>query len=785
MIQLTKYVHESIYVFIHTMFGKYNKPYYVVTKIGSTKNIISRLSTYRTSCPEFDINNLKVFWIRTKGKYNCYQIDNLINYASTNYSKPFPKYIGTGGTEFYHFDKIENLLGFFNEIDVKYYDVEQIDAYKLLNKYNIFNKSSIAKHSRFEAKELGQLVANDLSYKKCEEIISKYLKKNNIPVKIKDKAYCPRSYQIPIVDKCCDLYKTENFGRLYMPCGTGKTLVAYFVTKKMGFTKIFIVVPSLYLVSTCYESWHRESYLDNDKFNYLLVASDADIKGKYDKELQKELQKEPQKDYKITTNIDTVKKFIKGQQYIVVISTYHSSKLLIKACKETKTHFDFGIYDEAHRTVGRKDSMFNKIVTSKIAKKKIFMTATEKVYRYKKKKEDEILSMDDIEMYGKIIVKYSLGQAIKEGQLCDYKIVFPMITEKDIFDGSKNDLSDEFIISRLIKNTIDEYSPNHMLLFSNTNKKSKKLCEHIKEIYEDDDVFIDQLSGKSSMTHRKKSISEFVDNNIGIISSVKIFMEGADIPICDSVCFCDNKQSKVDIIQAIGRCLRLDPNNPDKIAYIIVPFILKNDDDDIFSTEDKTFIKLRHILQTLYDTDEDVTEKFILRSLSLNQTDKSDDVDISFSIADKKREKQLTQKVIAKVFDRNKCNIRRIRNKIVYENKRRYANSLPLIDTKMKCLNYLKEEHEHIIPDIDNWVEFCLGKKLFEVIKKKYYYNKTDLSNSLNKLNINDFEEYKLNYHKDKKLPGPDYINDGFFNDLDEKFNFNSLLKNNDSILFM
>ena len=30
-----------------------------------------------------------------------------------------------------------------------------------------------------------------------------------------------------------------------------------------------------------------------------------------------------------------------------------------------------------------------------------------------------------------------------------------MITEKDIFDGSKNDLSDEFIISRLIKNTID------------------------------------------------------------------------------------------------------------------------------------------------------------------------------------------------------------------------------------------------------------------------------------------------------------------------------------------
>ena len=610
-----------------------------------------------------------------------------------------------------------------------------------------------------------------------EEILSNYLKKNNIPIKIKDKAYCPKSYQITIVDKCCIHYKTEFFGRLYMPCGTGKTLVAYFVTKKMGFTKIFIVVPSLYLVSTCYESWHRESYFNNDKFNYLLVASDADIKGKYDKELQK--------DYKITTNIDTIKKFIKGQQYIVVISTYHSSKLLIKACKETKTHFDFGIYDEAHRTVGRKDSMFNNIVTSKIAKKKIFMTATEKVYRYKKKKEDEILSMDDIEMYGKIIVKYSLGQAIKEGQLCDYKIVFPMITEKDIFDGSKNDLSDEFIISRLIKNTIDEYSPNHMLLFSNTNKKSKKLCEHIKEIYEDDDVFIDQLSGKSSMTHRKKSISEFVDNNIGIISSVKIFMEGADIPICDSVCFCDNKQSKVDIIQAIGRCLRLDPNNPDKIAYIIVPFILKNDDDDIFSTEDKTFIKLRHILQTLYDTDEDVTEKFILRSLSLNQTDKSDDVDISFSIADKKREKQLTQKVIAKVFDRNKCNIRRIRNKIVYENKRRYANSLPLIDTKMKCLNYLKEEHEHIIPDIDNWVEFCLGKKLFEVIKKKYYYNKTDLSNSLNKLNINDFEEYKLNYHKDKKLPSPDYINNGFFNDLDEKFNFSSLLKNNDSILFM
>ena len=53
-----------------------------------------------------------------------------------------------------------------------------------------------------------------------------------------------------------------------------------------------------------------------------------------------------------------------------------------------------------------------------------------------------------------------------------------------------------------------------------------------------------------------------------------------------------------------------------------------------------------------------------------------------------------------------------------------HKRSLPLIDTKMKCLNYLKEEYENIIPDIDNWVEFCLGKELFEVIKKNIIITK-------------------------------------------------------------
>ena len=45
-------------------------------------------------------------------------------------------------------------------------------------------------------------------------------------------------------------------------------------------------------------------------------------------------------------------------------------------------------------------------------------------------------------------------------------------------------------------------------------------------------------------------------------------MEGIDIPVVDLVYFCDTKNSKIDIIQAIGRVLRITKDKTK--GYIVV-----------------------------------------------------------------------------------------------------------------------------------------------------------------------------------------------------------------------
>ena len=60
-------------------------------------------------------------------------------------------------------------------------------------------------------------------------------------------------------------------------------------------------------------------------------------------------------------------------------------------------------------------------------KKKLFTTATEKIYTGD---NDEIISMDNSEIYGKVISNYSFKNAIENKQLCDYKIIAPLINDE-------------------------------------------------------------------------------------------------------------------------------------------------------------------------------------------------------------------------------------------------------------------------------------------------------------------------------------------------------------------
>ncbi|MDV9195883.1 helicase associated domain-containing protein [Streptomyces sp. Wh19] len=71
-----------------------------------------------------------------------------------------------------------------------------------------------------------------------------------------------------------------------------------------------------------------------------------------------------------------------------------------------------------------------------------------------------------------------------------------------------------------------------------------------------------------------------------VLSSVKVLGEGVDTANCDSVAFCDARGSMIDIVQMVGRALRIKPGEG-KIASLIVPvFLAPGESPDEMLTSD-------------------------------------------------------------------------------------------------------------------------------------------------------------------------------------------------------
>jgi predicted helicase len=646
--------------------------------------------------------------------------------------------------------------------------------------------------------------------KKCDELfwtnVVEYIGENKLTKYILKN---PLTHQKNIINASIEHYKTENNGKLFLACGTGKTFIGYWLSiRELKYDKIFVVVPSLYLLSQTFETWMKETQYDkqnesiseDNKYHFILIGSDMDNK--------EDLLCE----YKPTTDIKKIRKELKNNSKVVVIMTYHSSDLIINVCKKLKYTFDFGIYDEAHRTIGEEDKCFTNLITSGIEKKRLFMTATEKIYNYckqsggKRKKTEEqkekILSMDNEKIYGKEIYKYSMRQAIEDNVLVDYRLIAPFINsnkyEEQILNNQfvhtgpaslvkeDNVIFDTKLIltGLMIISSMEQYKFKHLLIFSNTNDRAKKLINFIEIYLNKSDhnlkniINCKYLSGNDSMNKRKGEVKEFENCEVGIISSARIFGEGVDIKICDAICFADGKSSSVDIVQYVGRCLRKYDLMPDKISYVLVPFIL-DENVDFFDYDNQSYVKLRKILKTIGTTDEMITEKFIIMDCNKNKyklIDKSETI-VKYENDGKIDINEFTKNILSKLFDKTGETIDITRNILIFENKRRYENNEELIDTRKKCILFLKNKGILEEPqNIKNWIRYTLGEKIFVNIWNLYYTSIDELKDACMILNINNSELYKQKCEKDKKLPSYEYINSGFYYDINKTFNIDTLL---------
>ena len=121
-----------------------------------------------------------------------------------------------------------------------------------------------------------------------------------------------------------------------------------------------------------------------------------------------------------------------------------------------------------------------------------------------------------------------------------------------------------------------------------------------------------------------QELMDFESSEIGIISCVYIFGEGFDMPKLNGVCFAENMESEIRIVQCALRPCRLEKGNDSKIAHIIMPYLDNGDWND----DNNSFDKIRKIVKKIRNEDENVEQRMRVMLCNGKDKDKNDDKDM-------------------------------------------------------------------------------------------------------------------------------------------------------------
>lgn len=113
------------------------------------------------------------------------------------------------------------------------------------------------------------------------------------------------------------------------------------------------------------------------------------------------------------------------------------------------------------------------------------------------------------------------------------------------------------------------------------------------------------VSGKYSTGERTAIIERFMDVEPSLVTNARCLTEGVDVPAIDAVLFADPKQSKIDIVQAAGRALRMADKKA--FGYILLPIVIE---DDVADLSHAAFAQIISVLSALGMHDERIVEEF-------------------------------------------------------------------------------------------------------------------------------------------------------------------------------
>ena len=434
----------------------------------------------------------------------------------------------------------------------------------------------------------------------------------------------PWPLQADAIEDAVEGLTNHDRGRLVMACGTGKTFTSLRIAEQVVLDgqRILFAAPTIALVSQARREWLRQT---TRKLKCIVVCSDPTAGGRNENEDIRISELE----CPVSTDPAEIARSLRGDGPTrVVFCTYHSLRRVTDGQAEHGApEFDLAIADEAHRTTGalRRSNGARRVDFQEfhdgerlLARKRLYMTATPRIYTARSKsklasKGIDVVDMGDQHVYGPQFHLLPFAKAVKHRMLSDYRVIVLGVSQASVTPGLRRRLEDlspstsrkntpttndmtrvlgvSLAVNGVTEGTALE-QPGKLprtLAFANSILRSKWYAEAIMESevlrattrrMSDGramKVVAKHLDASASALQRNQELRALAqadrDGECRVVCNVKLFTEGVDVPSLDAVAFLDPRDSQVDVVQAVGRVMRKAPGK--RFGYIIIPVIVE------------------------------------------------------------------------------------------------------------------------------------------------------------------------------------------------------------------
>jgi superfamily II DNA or RNA helicase len=325
---------------------------------------------------------------------------------------------------------------------------------------------------------------------------------------------------------------------------------------------------------------------------------------------------------------------------VAVVATYASLHRLTAAHTSGLGAWDLLIADEAHRTCAAFGEGWGTIHDDTLipAATRLYMTATPRIWAARTdtgaldtEHRAPLATMEHEEVFGPIIYRLGLADAIERGIVADYQVLVVVVDDQDQdllsilndphpagtahHDGLRN-----AAVQVAVVRAIHEHKLRRILAFHNRVEAAtgfaRTLPQTAAKVHDPlrrDQLWSHAVHGEQDDAVTQSLLAAFDDpgRDVAVLSNARMLNEGVDLPDLDAVVFAAPRYSTIDAVQGVSRGLRQTPG-AGKRTTLLIPVYLPETGDGADILESSDFAALIAILQALRSHDESFMDRVTL-----------------------------------------------------------------------------------------------------------------------------------------------------------------------------